>query len=164
MTRTRNVGFYGWASASVALAVVIMVASCSDLGAQGQYKTRLKNTGEPSHHAVQNSRLRALMADLDELANKGDYGRPLELKQKHNESLDVAVELAASAGKLSSMMDKLGLSETERQIYLSTSADLLKHTLQYGDGCKNENYDEMHRSLELMKTTCNACHDAFRKM
>jgi hypothetical protein len=132
------------------------------LSGQAEYKRKLAETGTPALHAVENARLRELMGNMSQLREQSDYSRPLELQQDRDQLTKVARSLADSASKLPEVAGSLKLDETETKIYLGLARKLQQQAATYAELAQRGTPRELDESMNVMMSTCNACHALWR--
>lgn len=146
--------------------VLWSMAACSTAPEQ-HTPTSLPNTGQPALHALHDTRLRDLMAEMNSLMFER-MRTELELDQERRQR---ARQIAASAAGLTRTIDaivatlpRLNLNPGEQTTFIALANKLRGQTKLLEEQASRNQIDAMPATLDQMASTCTACHQLFRKI
>ncbi len=163
MSKTASVRTTG-ALISMAGAVLALACSCMQ-PAQRLYERKLANTGEPALHAVHDQRLRALMAELSDMALER---MPQELEPgaagiiKSRTIARIAESLTESSRQIPGVLDQVRIGGEDRRVFEALAARLSDEAAALAKLARRNDAEGMRTKLDEMISTCNACHKSFR--
>lgn len=157
----------GWWAGSrfawLALASLLMV-SCQQTE-RARYRREIADTGEPALHGVHDERLREIMKDLNSMtySTLPQEMEPAFLRRTDlREIARVAKAMSETAGHIPDVIDKIGLPENDRGLFLKLAADLGHQANELERLANANDTPGTERAFERVTSTCTACHKLFR--
>ncbi|MGZ5000473.1 MAG: hypothetical protein ACXV7F_09245 [Methylomonas sp.] len=128
--------------------------------------TEPPETGEPAMHAIQNSRLQAVMHQIntlvyDQLNNEINWNKERQLKAK--EVARIANELAMSEKSITEALPALKLKPDEEAAFVALAEKLRTNAVQMEQLASQNQLQRLPETLETITDTCISCHVLFRK-
>ncbi|MGZ5050646.1 MAG: hypothetical protein ACXWF8_11265 [Methylobacter sp.] len=130
------------------------------------YPVEPPETGEPAMHAVQNSRLEAVMHQInnlvyDQLNNEIKLSREGEIKTA--QIADIANQLANSEKFIVEILPSLKLKPDEASAFLALAGKLRAGALHLEELANQKQLQTIPATLDTITSTCISCHALFRK-
>jgi cytochrome c556 len=135
-------------------------------GCSAQPKS-LPDSGRPALHAIHDSQLHQLMAEMNHLMFER-MRTELEIDQeRRKKSLKIAKVASEMSNTITDVIDtlpRLALSPNEQTTFL-TLADTLRSRVKTLEEQAHRNYiDAIPETLEQIAATCTGCHHLFRTL
>ena len=121
-------------------------------------------------HWVQDQQLRTVMAELSLKTREswprdlpGDpevSGQPRE--ETFRQAASLADALASAAGRIPASVDKLLLSDADRQGFSAEASRLRDNALRLKEAAGQRRLEPMQRALDQVNSSCIACHSKYR--
>lgn len=148
------------------LGLGLAVAACSSPSYQ-PLRFGLFDTGQPALHAVTDTRLRALMNQMNTLMLERFISEP----ERDREILKDAYKMADAADGLNRSVDTiltrlpaLGLSGSEQDTFHALADKLRYQAQQLREQVNNRQIAAFPDTLAQISATCTACHGLFRQL
>jgi cytochrome c556 len=140
-----------------------MVAGCEGPAAW-RYEQAVETTPPSAAHAVHESRIRAIMSDIERLREER-LPKAFELEQgedaRANEIAGVARAMAESAARIREAEPR-GLGNREQQEFLALAARLEERAGALADDARALTPEQRGTRLSEIDALCDACHTRFR--
>ena len=121
--------------------------------------------GEGTLHAVQNERLREVMQGFNNLMFEQMYTElelDVERVRRSRKIAESAAELAKTTEYLPRYADELGLSPSEKALFLERADELRAKAVRLQEAAEGKDANAMRHWLMRLEITCNNCHRLFR--
>jgi cytochrome c556 len=142
--------------------VVLFLASCvQNTGGPSP----LVDTGRPALHAIQQERLKSIMAEISRLAVERlpqEIDTSAMRDRKSEELADCATELADDAEAISDTLVDVRISAEDRRVFEAYVEKLRTGALEMADIARRHDARAMAAKYDEIMSTCNACHSSFR--
>lgn len=124
------------------------------------------STGEPAIHAVQNTRLKEIMKELNALTytqmlGEIDTSKPNQIRTK--EIARIAGQLAANQKAVIATLPSLDLNPSEQSTFISLVHKLSSSAEQMQTLANQNNVQALPAAMDAVASTCTSCHTLFRK-
>lgn len=120
-----------------------------------------------AQHASYDSRLRELMDKIEILSQERfltDHEQDDERRKYTQQIATNAEQLARSTDGVIAKLPSLGLSAQQQQSALSLAEKLREQARQLQQQAQLHHIHAMSNHLQVIDTTCNACHALFKKL
>lgn len=143
---------------SALIPVLLLMAGCSS--------SLSRQPPGPALHAVQDQRLRELMAEMNslilsekEMTEQQRDARRREYNQKMAETAGV---MGKAVDNIAAALPRLDLSPTEQAAFLALADRLRGKSREIWKLASDNHGDGIPETLEQIDVTCKACHQLFR--
>jgi cytochrome c556 len=147
------------------LFLVLLTSACSST--QTTSVTNPDQRQPIAQHASYDSRLRELMDKIEILTQERfltDHEQDDE-RRKYTQQIAInAEQLARSTDGIIAKLPSLGLSPQQQQSALSLAEKLREQSRQLQQQAQLHHIHAMSNHLQVIDTTCNACHALFKKL
>lgn len=163
MKRKRGVQM-GPASLLLALLAALLLPGCRTSESESQ-EIAVVNTGPAILHAVHSDQLKAIMAEVRRLTfdrMPQELGRTSQQDAHLREVSSLAKAMANAAGRIPSVIDDLGLTENEKQVFSALARRLQVQSATLGSQAERLRLAATTSAFKEISATCIACHTLFR--
>lgn len=143
------------------LLLVLLTSACSSP------QTNPENRQPIAQHASYDSRLRELMDKIEILSQERfltDHEQDDERRKYTQQIATNAEQLAHSTDGIIAKLPSFGLSAQQQQSALSLAEKLREQSRQLQQQAQLHHIHAMSNHLQVIDTTCNACHALFKKL
>lgn len=143
------------------LLLALVTSACSSP------QTTPDNRQPIAQHASYDSRLRELMDKIEILSQERfltDHEQDDERRKYTQQIATNAEQLARSTDGVIAKLPSLGLSAQQQQSALSLAEKLREQARQLQQQAQLHHIHAMSNHLQVIDTTCNACHALFKKL
>ena len=152
---------------TVGLAACVLIAACGQPQRVVDLPMPPRSTGTAVMHAVHSGELREVMQRL----RGASFERlPQELDDSSREQAYLqeassrARDLALEAGRIDAIVDQIGLTADQQQVFLALAERLRTRALELRTQADLRQTRLIHATREEIDETCTGCHTLFRDM
>ena len=145
-----------------ALSAVLLVASCAQTDGG---VAPLVDTGRPALHAVHNDRLKAMMAEIHQMAVEQ---LPQEMdasalrERRTREVSEIATRLAQDAQAIPDALRDVRINLEDRRVFEAYAEKLHREATELAEIARRHDGTALQAKYDEIISTCNACHSSFR--
>ena len=147
-------------NATVIVTLIVLTACVSGP------KPSASNATGPALHAVQDKRLRELMAEMNSLIlsekEMTDLQRDVRLRKYDLKMAETAAAMGKTVDAIVATLPSLKLSGTEQTTFLALADKLRREALSLRELAGKTQSDAIPAEMERIAETCKACHQLFR--